>query len=131
MLIMAIDPGYSTGLVVTEDDRLMEAHLLSDPHMVQLQATRAANMEGITVVVEDFIGAGPRTKEAIFVLKLIGGIEALCFSNGTPYVLQTPNTRIPLVPDAKRKAPKGTIIHIIDAYAHALAYWEASNAESK
>ena len=126
MYVLAIDPGLTTGVaLVTPEGELEESKLLYSPkEVVEYIDDFWESPTPVRVVVEDFVGAGPRTTEAIFVLKLIGGVEATCVLNGLPLVVQAPQVRIPLHSDAERRAPKGTSKHVIDAYAHALAYLE-------
>lgn len=128
MYILAIDPGLTTGIaLIDETGDLQECKTMSTVTDVIIyiddfwESPEPLRM----VIVEDFVGAGPRTKEAIFVLKLIGAIVATCILNGTKYIEQAPQVRLPLHPDAQRRAPIGTSKHVIDAYAHALAYLES------
>lgn len=122
--VLAIDPGITTGMAYTDNKgELLAFFTEEEPNKVLERISKLWGTD-VTVVVEDFVGAGPRTKEAIFVLKLIGGVCASCYLGNVRCVPQVPQTRIPLLYDAKRKAPKGMIIHAIDAYAHALAFLE-------
>ena len=124
MKVLAIDPGISTGMAWVSDEGELIASVVTDSKSHILQLLQEFAHSDYTVVIEDFVGAGPRTKEAIFVLKLIGFVTAVCLIYEYPLHLQVPQQRLPLLSEAKQRAPKGAIIHAVDAYAHALAYQE-------
>ena len=121
-VIMAIDPGYSTGAVIIGLDGNMVGgrEIETEEEVLDWIIGSRPNL----VIIEDFVGAGPRTKEAITVLKFIGKIIGLCYVIRIPVVMQAPQVRIPLHHDAEELLPKGTSVHIVDAFAHALAWLE-------
>ena len=131
--VLAIDPGRSTGIVLVDQTGLiLQSQLATTPEQVLVAV---ATITPSVVVIEDFVGAGPRTLDAIFTLKLIGGASAIAWLKRIQVVIQVPQARTPLLTEAKRRADKGTSIHVVDAYAHALAFlerWQASvNAASQ
>ena len=116
---LAIDPGGTTGLARVS----LRGSLLSS-----ITTTKFETIIGYllltspnVVIVEDFIGAGPRTREAIQVLKLIGKIEGVCHIFGFPVVMQNPQMRKPYLA-VIREQKLSITTHEKDAYAHALAY---------
>src|SRR4051812_28771729 len=105
MQVLDVDPEYSTGMAyLNEDGELVSSFLATDAAQV---LERVQKHEGL-VVIEDFVGAGPRTKEAIFVLKLIGGVTATCYLENKECVIQVPQQRIPLIYEAKSRVEAGT-----------------------
>jgi len=130
--VLSIDPGVTTGVALVQiyDGKLLETHIITDVHELSRLVQRVGLEMSVFGVIEDFVGSGPRTNEAIFVLKLIGRLEAICESVDMPYVLRAPQARIPLVNEAKKRTERGTSPHIIAAYAHALALIEKGLYES-
>lgn len=126
--VLSIDPGGTTGvsLVRIYDLELAQNHLITDPVELSkcIQHYGMHQYMDVFVVIEDFVGSGPRTPEAIHVLKLIGRIMATCEFVDLPYTLKTPQARIPLVTEARKRTARGTSPHIIASYAHALAMIE-------
>jgi hypothetical protein len=121
MNILAVDPGITTGIAfISETGELLQAGTATYEETLD----RVHAQQDCIIVVEDFIGAGPRTKEAIFVLKLIGGIVAICHVDSLRCIIQAPQVRIPFVPEAKDRAGLKVSKHAIDAYAHGLAFLE-------
>jgi len=134
MLVAAFDPGLTTGYALADfaerDDnpivpfRLIAACALATPHEVVQWAT--AKKPGV-LIVEDFVGAGPRTREAIHTLKLVGYLQYL-YTNGmlTETVRHQPQWRkayVALASQVLREHP--TIAynkHAADALAHIFAY---------
>ena len=117
--ILAIDPGGTTGLARVS----LRGKLISSMSTKKFETIIGYVLltSPNVVIIEDFIGAGPRTKEAVQVLKLIGKIEGACHVFGFPVVMQNPQIRKPyrsLVVEQKLNITT----HEEDAYAHALAY---------
>lgn len=123
-MLVAIDPGRTTGIAITADNGyLIEwKTTMSMDTLVALVDDLKESVD--VVVIEDFIGAGKRSKDGAFTLKLIGAVWAVCLLDELPFVVQVPQTRVPFLALAKSLAPKDIIIHGLDAYAHALAYVE-------
>lgn len=125
-VIIAVDPGYSTGVVAIDlEGGIVAGRVIEINNALEELLNLVDENETRLVIVEDFVGAGPRTKEAIFVLKLIGAIRGACYVKKIPFLVQVPQKRIPYVPDAKRHAAPGTSRHIIDALAHVLCWMDS------
>jgi hypothetical protein len=124
LVVLAIDPGITTGIAYTDITGKLRQYMITDLPITVLNRVQLFRDTQAVVVIEDFVGAGPRTKEAIHVLKLVGGVTAVCYLFKIRCVIQVPQQRKPLLYEAVKRAPVGTSKHVIDAYAHALAYIE-------
>ena len=80
------------------------------------------------VVIEDFIGSGPRTPAAILTLKLIGFLEGMLTELDITHRLQPPQWRKPFLREAKEF--EGVPHHSRDALAHALFYLYQSERDN-
>src|SRR4051812_46375557 len=99
--VLAIDPGITTGVVqVSMLGEIIAMSLIGDPP--ELIATMKELLP-THIVIEDFVGAGPRTKEAIHVLKLIGIVTGASYVLGLNVLLQVPQERIPFLYEAKQR----------------------------
>lgn len=122
--VLAIDPGKSIGVAYVS--------YLANEGKLEITTKTVFSFEDFfdyfkrifpdVVVIEDFIGAGPRTKEAIMVLKLIGKIEGICFLLKTPVIIQNPQMRKPYLFKVQKHLKSIVSKHEEDALAHALAY---------
>lgn len=114
--VLAIDPGGTTGLARVS----LRGRLISSIGTKKFETIIGYILltSPSVVIIEDFIGSGPRTKEAIMVLKLIGKIEGACLVFGFPVVMQNPQTRKPYLSIIEETIT----VHEKDAFAHALAY---------
>lgn len=140
MLVAAFDPGLTTGYALAdfaERDgsdvvpfRLLRACAFEDIHAV----LGAVEMDRHDVrVVEDFVGAGPRTREAIHTLKLVGALQ---YWNYTSLAVQTvmhqPQWRkgyVAAASDLLRQHPTLAYNkHAADALAHIFAYHARNKA---
>ncbi len=121
MFILGIDPGESTGLALCSfSGALIKTHTVKTLDYIAgfLEYKNLSQ-----VVIEDFIGSGPRSREAIQVLKLIGAIEGICFIKKLPLAIQAPQQRKPYLAKARVLAEQQSkSLHEIDAIAHVLAY---------
>lgn len=117
--VMAIDPGITTGIAIVDLTGSIVGSCLNTS-VIDVMGSIVSTKPDL-VIIEDFVGAGPRSKESIFVLKLIGMVLGVCFIEKIPYVVQVPQIRVPYVSVAKEMG-EGRSRHIIDAYAHALAW---------
>lgn len=125
-MIVAIDPGKTTGIaIVGSDGRLIEWRLTTSMDTL-VSDVDELKLSVEAVVIEDFIGAGKRSKDGAFTLKLIGAVWAICLLNEVPFVTQVPQIRKPYFAEAKARAPKDIVIHALDAYSHGLAFLERS-----
>ena len=78
----------------------------------------------MVLVIEDFVGAGHRSKESNLVLKMIGAFELTAKQEGLEYVLQPPVVRkkyLKLAEDLYRQEfGREVCNHGKDAFAHVL-----------
>ena len=124
MLILGIDPGVTTGLALYDDVQgVLLAEDTQAPGRVYaiLSEFLEKDVEDRAVVVESYVGAGPRTSEAVYTIKMLGFVEFLCQSWGLALFDQAPQQRKHQVAQAKALLPQGPH-HAKDALAHALAY---------
>lgn len=132
-LLLGVDPGGTIGTALygyVEEGKSKEEPqpywkletwaLPTQGSLVEVVRTWQAHIKGI--VVEDFIGSGPRTHEAILTLKLVGGVIGMALAFEIPYRVQYPQFRKAFVAQAQRMLPKDATIHEADALAHVLAY---------
>lgn len=75
------------------------------------------------VICENFTTAGRISTYGLLTVRIIGGIQALCWSKDIPLTMRMPQHRY-----SKQKLANtmATVIHERDALAHLLA-WEAHN----
>lgn len=117
MRVVAIDPGLTIGVAeVTTNPLRVVTFATDDPIEVVTFLTGTYD----AVVVENFVGGGPRTKEAIHTLKVLGFVQYYAQFLGLPVTLQQPQMRKHKVSEAKSLLKTATP-HEIDALAHALA----------
>ena len=128
MKIVAIDPGIHTGVAVVDEHGSIERTFMTTDQTEVYELIAGLIETECMVVIEDFVGAGPRSTEIIFTLKLIGSIAGICYCCNLPLTIQVPQHRLPFVSEATRRVEKTTSKHAIDALAHALAYIEGAYA---
>jgi hypothetical protein len=123
MLIFGIDPGVTTGLALYDDPSgVVFAEDTQAPSRVYAALYDLhQDVPDKAVVVESYVGAGPRTQEAVYTIKVLGFVEFLCQSWGMTYFAQAPQQRKHQVANAERLLPDGPH-HAKDALAHALAF---------
>lgn len=129
-VVLAVDPGATTGLAVASQAGLLYRSQVA-PHEVakRVRSLLPAYLPQI-IVVEDFVGGGPRTKWAKLTLEVIGRCLAVAELYAVPVKRQAPQLRKAFLSEAKRLvAGKHADRHAADALAHALRYLnEASGA---
>lgn len=122
-LILAFDPGVSTGVAVKMDDLYM-TQVSNDPNDV----CDMISHEVTCVVYEDF-AAEVLDHNGLFTVKVIGGLLAMCHYHKVKCVRHQPQYRYPWL-DAAKEMQKTTVkrsgqgVHELDALAHLLAYLE-------
>jgi hypothetical protein len=133
MYIAAYDPGLTTGYARVAINEPVERHggdvvpfrIVSAMALMfkeQIDAT-LTQMDNVRIV-EDFVGSGHRTVEAIHTLKLVGYLQ----NRPNPFgeiVMQTPQRRKAFVKVAAQLMEKGGFPasrHAADALAHILYY---------
>lgn len=124
MRICGIDPGRETGLVIFDtalDDVTDFASCRSREDIVAFLAKGDCPV----VVVEDFLGAGPRSADAIFTLKLLGFVEGVCQVLLNIIVeFQPPQWRKAFLDKAQGFFRVHKERHMKDALAHVFSYIE-------
>ncbi len=129
MIVAAFDPGRTTGFAQAAfgkqgADGVRPLLSVSTKQLSDVSAVRdqmlLARMADI-IIVEDFIGAGPRTSDAVFTLKLVGLLE-YGFPN-TTVIMQNPQRRKPFVAMAREMLnAQHKDRHGADALAHIFAW---------
>lgn len=135
MRILGVDPGRTTGVALGEFNnegelwRHREFEIMSLDKLVKF----IQSINPTKIVVEDFVGAGPRTKDSNNVHQLIGAVRGTAVILGIPCHVAVPQRRLPfLVPARKLLVKSGgkQSPHKEDALAHVLAYWEKLTNDS-
>ena len=125
MIMMSVDPGGTTGIALFENDNLVDAITVPGSDHDKLANVFMHWIPNV-LVIEDFIGNGPRSVEAISTLKLIGMFEGFSILKGTRFVVQQPQKRKPYLLRAStiltKRFESPVRIHAVDAIAHGLAY---------
>jgi len=131
MIVIGVDPGGTTGLARVEADGSVTAttaanmdeirHFLDDT--LQRVLNKGLQRIDCHVVIEDFIGAGPRNADAINALKLVGFSEGYSRALGFDTTVQAPQTRKAYVGQAREMLSDASI-HSVDALAHALSFMD-------
>lgn len=122
--ILAIDPGVSTGIAARNGSNIITAVLKQSEQVYDLFT---ANRPDI-VVCEQF-GTTLISKYGLHTVRLIGGIQALCYVYKIVLIQQPPQRRYPYLQEATnllRATNKKYLIHEVDATAHLLAYIAAN-----
>lgn len=128
MIVAAYDPGRITGYAQVALDRQGSIASLSvtavdqfyDVAWVRKQLATDIAIADI-IIVEDFIGAGPRTSDAIFTLKLVGYLQHTV--TDARLVMQNPQVRKAFVTQARELLEaRHKDRHGADALAHILAF---------
>lgn len=114
--LLAIDPGLTHGWARWNEDMFHAAGQTTEPNVL---FKMIENDKLTVVVIEDFVGGGPRNQYAIHTLKMIGGFEWVARRLGIRVAIHGPIIRKPYMELAKQK---GYPIHATDAIAHALAF---------
>lgn len=133
MIVAAYDPGVTTGYAVADvRDRLSDPHIIALGALEDINAVRHAvsvlepSYDVRVRIVEDFIGGGSRTREAIHTLKLVGFLELA--DNGTTLTIEShvPQWRKAFVTEAQALAEaqgfRSAGRHGVDALSHILYY---------
>jgi hypothetical protein len=123
-MILAIDPGVTTGIAFKLDGISKQTCTLTSPQEVW-DMVKMYNWKH--VVIERF-AAQTISKYGLHTVEIIGGVKALCYASGMQLTVQTPYQRKPFIEKAKkllRSQPHED--HEVDALAHLLA-WEYNSA---
>jgi len=94
-----------------------------------ISATNKLTSGDMVVVVEDYVGSGPRDRESVSCLKQIGALEFWCLANNISCVLHQPSQRKKSLAWAYLQLHKPrTSDHDPDdvsALAHAKSFWDS------
>ena len=130
MIVSAFDPGVTTGYALATFDERYDGNVVpfrlidAKPVIMIEELHLLVDQEDDVRIVEDFVGAGHRTPEAIHTLKLVGYLQHTPNHAGI-VVVQSPQRRKAFVSKAielindKGLAPSK---HAADALAHILYY---------
>lgn len=122
--IVAFDPGVHVGIAWRDDNGKLGATMIYNN--LVLTYKYIINRPDV-VVFEDFETSGNISKDGLYTVRVVGGIQALCLEHHVPCVLQIPQARYSTMDEAKayikRTLGRGKYTpHHIDALAHLLAY---------
>jgi hypothetical protein len=122
-LVMALDPGGTTGVAVRMHDGTIITAPCTKPEQVY-ELIVGSKLEH--VVVERF-AAVTISKYGLHTVRIVGGVYALCWEHKIPYTEHAPQHRYPFKKEA-RAILKGrrVVIHEIEALEHLLR-WEHDN----
>lgn len=126
-MIIAIDPGGTSGIAMREHDDSLSYIQLHKPGEVyeflwrMLGSWKGEIVEAI--VCENFTTAGRISKDGLHTVRIIGGVQAIGIIKGVPVYTPEPSQRKMCKDEAERLAPKGyELRHQRDALMHLLAY---------
>lgn len=133
MHFVGIDPGGTTGVAVIDcKGNLIHSAALKKPLDVTQILDKCAERygsEGFQVVIENFIGSGPRSNSMNYTLKLVGFFHLLCEYKGWSNVVQPPQRRKPYLGAARKLLTTSKWAdwrrngdHQMDALGHAIGY---------
>jgi len=116
-MILAIDPGVSTG-IAWHDTKGYHSTVTKDESDVWALLT---GIKWKCVVYETFFTSGRISAPGLQTVRLIGGIVALCRHLDLPTCGQAPQMRYPFQTQSEQML-RGHIVHEKDAMAHLLRY---------
>lgn len=123
IVILGIDPGVTTGMVgyLPQKRKVWFKGDYTDPLDIPRNIDRviSSGYEAL-IVIEDFIGMGPRDKSMVKTMKHLGLAEFYSRHKGLRTEIQPPQVRKAFLDEARRIAGHGH--HYIDAMAHILAF---------
>ncbi len=133
-LVIGIDPGLTTGFVVYDTilEEVIESKQTQDQMYVtnRLKAYRSQSV--LAVIIEDFVGAGPRDPMAIHTIKTLGLHQGVSEWLGFVTIIRAPQSRRPFVELAKQaKGMPAHNKHAADAMAHVYSYLDSQRKEDQ
>lgn len=130
MLILAVDPGITTGLAFNING-MYQTQAVTDPTEIY---EYIQNNKFDVVVCEQFVTSNIHShRYGIRTVEIVGGVEASCFLAGIPFHRRTPHQRLPAMRSAKaflQAMRRPFVDHEQDALAH-LLIWERFHAPAK
>ena len=124
MSVCGIDPGRTTGLVHCSNSGKILCAQAAREHKDIVEFLRQLDSETTVVVMEDFLGSGPRSADAIFTIKLLGFVEGCCHLMGLELIVQPPQWRKAFLDKAQMHFRVHKERHCKDALAHVYSYLE-------
>lgn len=122
MSTLALDPGGTCGIAIRTEISTIVTRVTHRPKDLW---NLIRDLKPDRVVFENFQTPGHISKDGLYTVRLIGGIEALTYSLKIPTVMQFPNERLQQLEVARhylKLAQKKYLIHEVDALAHLLVY---------
>lgn len=128
-MILAIDPGGTTGIAIRMNDGSIQTcvcQTMTGDKKKEFDSTSLYDMictPGITHVVYEMFQAELISKYGLHTVRLVGAIEALCWKLNIPVLAHMPQMRRPFLDEAKKILTKKGgryVIHEVDALAHLL-----------
>lgn len=121
-LIMGLDPGGTTGVAL--------AYWQSDGYHFETMSCNTQEQvwqlirPPVGLFLTESFDAQLISRYGLDTVRLIGGIQALCFEHNIPITMQTPQQRKPYLSTAKKLATRGPghTHHEYDAMAHLVRY---------
>jgi hypothetical protein len=117
-VLMAIDPGVSTGAAFKIDDNYHTCTITEAKELWDL----IKNFKPDRIAFETFATGGQVDRNMLHTIELVGSIHGICYVLGIPFHGQQPQTRRSFIPPARRLlvAQAGATKHEEDALAHLL-----------
>lgn len=115
--ILAIDPGGTTGVATRMPNGRIIAGAFKEHTDIYAMLSNVDE-----VVIEGFYTAGRISRDGLHTVRIVGGVQALCWYLNKPCCLHMPHTRKPFIAQARALLGRGVTPHEIDATAHLLAY---------
>lgn len=96
MLLVAIDPGVSTGLAIKSDETYVTNTITDYSELWDLLKSKPDK-----VAFESFSTGGMVNKYMLHTIELVGSIRGICYVYQIPHYGQTPQARYPFLTDAQ------------------------------
>ena len=129
MRVMGVDPGVTTGVAIIDTSKskklIYRDQLVKLLHQQEAYDAFVGALEKYQpdyVIIEDFVGGGPRTPPMVYTMNLVGFVAGVLKVLGYSYKAMPPIHRRAFLPDAKELIKEKGQPHATDALAHALAY---------
>lgn len=117
--VLAIDPGITTGLALLQENN----EIITKATKNVYEVFTLIKLFKPDVVCEDFTTSGRISSYGLHTVRLIGGVQAMCWYLGLRCVMRMPQERYSHMAASKVHL-KGTkhVVHEVDALAHLLKH---------